>query len=123
MKFSFGQGLFNLPKNSGNRPPFPFEKPQAVPKADDFALFRGVHDGHSGAKPNVNEKRTIFKPLGLGPWRWVPTRHPNLTSSGSVGALLCFRKRGADGTPGPVAVGYFRWRRALLGHGAKAYEE
>jgi hypothetical protein len=65
-----------------NRPPFPFEKPQTVPKADDFALSRGVHDGHSGAKLNVNEKRTIFKPPGLGPWRWVPTRHPNLTSSG-----------------------------------------
>jgi hypothetical protein len=59
-----------------NRPPFPFEKSQAVPKVDDFSLSRGVHDGHSGAKPNVNEKRTIFKPLGLGPWRWVPTRHP-----------------------------------------------
>ena len=46
-----------------------------------------------GAKPNVNEKRTIFKPLGLGPWRGVPTRHPYLTSSGSVGALHYFRKK------------------------------
>jgi hypothetical protein len=55
MKFSFGQGLFNLPANSGSRPPFPFEKPQAVPKADDFALSRSVHNGHLGQSPVLAE--------------------------------------------------------------------
>jgi hypothetical protein len=41
MTFSFGQGLLNLPQDGSDRPPFPFENAQAVPKADDFlALLR-----------------------------------------------------------------------------------
>jgi hypothetical protein len=65
MTFSLGQSLFDLPENGGHRAAFPFEKAQAVPKADDLSLGSGVHDVHSRRRPNLNEKRTDGKPLEL----------------------------------------------------------
>ena len=61
------QSLRNLPKNSSDRAPFPFEKAQAIPKANDFPLSRGFHVLHSGRAPIVNEPRTrsMFQELGL----------------------------------------------------------
>jgi hypothetical protein len=45
MTFLLGQSLFDLPDDSGSRATFPLEKPQQVPKADDFLLSRSVHFG------------------------------------------------------------------------------
>jgi hypothetical protein len=50
-RFSFGQGLFNLPPNSRGRAAVAFEKAQPVPQTDDFSLSDGVHDVHSGFCP------------------------------------------------------------------------
>jgi hypothetical protein len=66
MTVSLGQCLFDLLENSNDRAPFSFEKSQAVPKTYDFSLSCSVHDVHLALKTNVNEKRTKFKPLGLG---------------------------------------------------------
>ena len=43
MTISLGQRLFDLTEDSSHRAPFPFEKSQAIPKADEFSLCRGVH--------------------------------------------------------------------------------
>jgi hypothetical protein len=59
MAFSFGQGLFDLPNNSGDWPTLSFEKSQAIPKAYDFSLSCRVHSGSlAGDIRTVNEKRT-----------------------------------------------------------------
>jgi hypothetical protein len=50
-RFSFGQGLFNLPPHSSGRAAVAFEKAQPVPQTDDFSLSDGVHDVHSGFCP------------------------------------------------------------------------
>jgi hypothetical protein len=47
MTFSLGQSLLDLPQNSARRVALPFEKAQAVPKTDDFSLFRGIHGVYS----------------------------------------------------------------------------
>jgi len=51
MTFSLGQSLFKPPENGGDRAALSFEESQSVPKADDFSLFRGVHDVHSASNP------------------------------------------------------------------------
>jgi hypothetical protein len=52
MTFSLGrQSLFKLPENGGDRTALSFEESQSVQKADDFSLFRGVHDVHSALDP------------------------------------------------------------------------
>jgi hypothetical protein len=66
MTFSLGQSLLDLPQNSARRVALSFEKAQAVPKTDDFSLFRGIYGVLLTNMPNVNEKRTNGKPLGIG---------------------------------------------------------
>jgi hypothetical protein len=67
MMFSFGQSPLKLPENSPHRAPFPFEKPQPVPKTNDVSLSCSVHFRLTMVMaPNVNEKRTDRKPLGFG---------------------------------------------------------
>jgi hypothetical protein len=43
MGFSFSQCLFYLAPYSHGLAAFLFQKPQAIPKPDDFSLFPGVH--------------------------------------------------------------------------------
>jgi hypothetical protein len=43
MGFSFSQCLFYLAPYSHCLAAFLFQKPQAIPKPDDFSLFPGVH--------------------------------------------------------------------------------
>jgi hypothetical protein len=43
MAFSFGQGLFDLPDDSGDWLTLSFEESQAIPKTYDFSLSRRVH--------------------------------------------------------------------------------
>jgi hypothetical protein len=43
MGFSFSQGLFDLTADSRRLAAFLFQKPQAIPQPDDFALFAGIH--------------------------------------------------------------------------------
>ena len=67
MTFSLSQSLLKSPENSPYGATFPFEKPQQVPKPDDFALSCGVHIRFTEyVTSNVNEKRTNRKPLGFG---------------------------------------------------------
>jgi len=44
MALSLGQGLLDLSADGRGRAAFPFEKPQPVPKPDDFPFSCGVHD-------------------------------------------------------------------------------
>jgi hypothetical protein len=43
MGFSFSQCLFDLAPQSHRLAAFLFQKPQAIPKPDDFAFSTGVH--------------------------------------------------------------------------------
>jgi hypothetical protein len=62
MTVSLGKRLFDLPPNVSRRAALSLETAQPVPQTDDFLLFFGIHGGCSGVSPNVNEKRTNFKP-------------------------------------------------------------
>jgi hypothetical protein len=51
MTFPFGQGCFNLLANGRDRAALPFEQAEPVPQTNDFPLFFGIHDVHSGFRP------------------------------------------------------------------------
>jgi hypothetical protein len=68
MAFSFGQGLLDLPNNSGDWPTLSFEDSQAVPQAYDFSLSCGVHNRFTRRDiGTMNEKRTKCKTPTVGP--------------------------------------------------------
>src|ERR1700712_4969692 len=64
MTFSLGQRLLDLPADGRGRAAFPFEKPQPVPKPDDFPFPCGVH-GSLRIGRHTRTNHEYGKPLSL----------------------------------------------------------
>src|SRR6266481_1026905 len=66
MALSFSQRAFNLTKHSGDRAPFLFQEPQAVPQTDDSSLACSVHGGPNCILLRLDQNVNKLQAAGLG---------------------------------------------------------